>query len=227
MLVLEKGVHTLEDGTVIQVGELSTSKLYVKGFEDVAFAEDFETTPSIFSQVQGINGTDFIISRQRNPDQSGFQLTIAGGARADNRNHAAEDVGWFAIEHGRGTLSGMEWQAGSSAQNVNGKLTKVMFDAAFDEAPLVVASLASYNGTDTSSPRIGSVSATRFHAAATEDTSYDLETNHGYEIVDWMAFSAAGTIYEAPRGARLRLCAGGAGNGGWPKPDLRRPAASR
>jgi hypothetical protein len=62
----------------------------------------------------------------------------------------------------------------------------------------VVASLASYNGTDTSSPRIGSVSATRFHAAAIEDASYDLETNHGYEIVDWMAFSAAGTIYEAP-----------------------------
>jgi hypothetical protein len=196
LLVMERGVHTLEDGTVVQVGELSTNKLYVKGFETIAFAESFDTTPSIFSQVQTYNGNDFIISRQRSPDGTGFQLTMQE-EQADNLNHAHETVGWLAIEHGSGALSGMDWQAGSSAQNVNGKLTNVSFNAAFDTAPLVVASLASYNGTDTSSPRIGSVTQTKFTAMALEDQSFDVETNHGYEIVDWLAFSAAGTIYEA------------------------------
>ncbi|MFT7028472.1 MAG: hypothetical protein ACJAVS_002709, partial [Paracoccaceae bacterium] len=197
LLVLEKGVHTLEDGTVIQVGEINTSKLYVKGFESIYFDETFATTPTILSQVQTYDGTDFIISRQRNPDGSGFQLTMQE-EQADNRNHATETVGWFAVEHGGGSMTEMDWQAGSSAQNVNGKLTNVSFNAAFAEAPLVVASLASYNGTDTASPRIGAVSTTGFTAMALEDQSYDLETFHGYEIIDWVGFSAEGAIYAAP-----------------------------
>jgi hypothetical protein len=32
---------------------------------------------------------------------------------------------------------------------------------------------------------------------AFEDTSFDLETNHGFEIVDWMASSAEGAIHAA------------------------------
>jgi hypothetical protein len=71
-----------------------------------------------------------------------------------------------------------------------------MFDAAFDAASLVAASLVSYNGTNTARPRIGTVTPTQFHAMALEGQSHDLETNHGYQTVDWMAFSAASTIYE-------------------------------
>lgn len=204
LLVLEKGVHTLEDGTIIQVGDLSTSKLYVKGFETVAFAENFDTAPSIFSQVQTFDGTDFIISRQRNPTTDGFQLSMQE-EQADNLNHAVEDAGWFAIEHGGGSLSDMDWQAGSSAWNVNGKLT----NAAFAEAPLVVAALASDFGTDTASPWLGPTTATGFKAMALEDQSFDLETNHSYEIVDWMTFSAAGAIYAAPEPAALPFAVAG------------------
>jgi hypothetical protein len=194
LVVLEKGVHTLEDGTIIQVGALETSKLYVKGFETVAFDDTFSVTPSIFSQVQTLNGTDFIISRQRSPDAGGFELTMQE-EQADNLNHAAETVGWFAIEGGNGALSTMDWRAGSSAQNVNGNLTPVHFGFKFDEKPLVMAALASYNGTDTSSPRIGAVNKNAFTAMALEDQSHDEETLHGMEIVDWMAFSNAGTIF--------------------------------
>jgi predicted outer membrane repeat protein len=194
LVVMEKGTHILEDGTIIQVGELQTSKLYVKGFEDVAFDAAFATSPSIFSQVQTFDGTDFIISRQRAPDANGFQLTMQE-EEADNRNHATETVGWMAIEHGSGSLSTMDWQVGSSAQNVNGNLTPVYFNARFDEKPLVMASLASYNGTDTASPRIGAVAKNAFTALALEDQSFDAERFHGPEIIDWMAFSNEGSIF--------------------------------
>jgi hypothetical protein len=134
LLVMDKGVRTREDGTIIQVGELSTSKLYVKDFEDVDFAEDFAATPSIFSQVQTHYGADFIISRQCNPDGSGFQL-IMPEEQADTRNHASEDVGWFVIAHGAGILAQLDWQAGAADRNANRKPTKVAFDGAFDAAP--------------------------------------------------------------------------------------------
>jgi hypothetical protein len=101
----------------------------------------------------------------------------------------------------------------------------VSFNGAFDAPPLVVASLASYNGNGASSPRIGSVSATKFTAMAPEHQSYDLETNHGYEIVDWMAFSSAARSTRPPPSRRppspwcrrdLRPA--------WPKPALSRRA---
>lgn len=196
LLVLEKGLHTLEDGTVIEVGEINTNKLYVKGFESVHFSETLGSTPTILSQVQTYNGSDFVISRQTSANPGGFALTLQE-EQADNLNHATETVGWLAIEHGSGSLSTMGWQAGSSAANVNGNLTNVAFNEAFDSAPLVVASLASYNGTDTASPRIGAVSTTGFTAMALEDQSYDLETQHGYEVIDWIGFSNEGLIYEA------------------------------
>lgn len=94
---------------------------------------------------------------------------------------------------------------------MNGRLTPVTFDAAFAQAPLVVASLASCNGADTASPRIADVTGTGFKAMALEDQSYDLETFHGYEIVDWLAFSNEGTIYaggDAPAPS-MRIAEGG------------------
>jgi hypothetical protein len=194
LLVLEKGSHRLGDGTLIEVGTLVTNKLYVKGFESIGFDIGFATAPTILSQVQTFDGTDFIISRQRAPSGAGFELTMQE-EEADNRNHFPETVGWLAVEHGGGALPEMTWQAGSSAQNVNGRLTAVSFNAAFETAPLVVASLASYNGTDTASPRIGSVTASGFSAMALEDQSKDLETFHGYEIIDWLAFSNEGAIH--------------------------------
>ncbi|MFT4795353.1 MAG: hypothetical protein ACJAVR_002125 [Paracoccaceae bacterium] len=193
LLVLEKGVHTFEDGTVIQVGELSTRKLCVKGFKDIAFAQNFATTPSIFSQAQTLDGTNSIISHQPNPDGAGFLLTMQE-EEADNLNHHLEDVGWFAIEHGGRPLSEMDRRAGPSAQNVNGHPAKLSFNQAFNAAPLVVASLASYNGTDTASPRIGAIGANGFTAMALETQSHDLETLHSHEIIDWIRFSAASSI---------------------------------
>jgi hypothetical protein len=95
LLVLEKGVHTLEDGTVIQVGEINTNKLYNKGFETVNFSEYLSSTPTILSQVQTYNGSDFVIYRQASATPSGFRLTVQE-EQAENINHATETVGWLA-----------------------------------------------------------------------------------------------------------------------------------
>lgn len=154
------------------------------------------TCPSVLYKIQTCNGFKFKLSRQRKPSNSGFDLTMQE-AQADNRNHATETVGWLAIKHGSGSCSTMDWQAVSSAQNVHGKLTDVPFNQAFDTAPLVVASPASYTGTDTSSPRVGSVGTDGFTAMALEDQSFDLETLHGVEIVDRLASSNEGIICDA------------------------------
>lgn len=198
ILVLEKGVHRMADGTLIQVGELETNKLYVKGFEQIAFAEPFYDAlrPAVFSQVQSFNGTDWVISRHRDIGTEGFSLTMQE-AQFDNVNHALEDVGWVAIQNGSGFWDGIAWQAGSSDQVVNGWQTPVSFHDAFAEAPNVVATIASYNGTDPASLRIGSIGADGFTAAAVEDQSADEEQQHGLEVVDWFAFGGEGSLNAA------------------------------
>lgn len=143
LVVLEKGVHALENGTAIQVGEINTGRLFAEGFETIAFEQEFAARPSIFSQVQTFYGTDFIISRRRTPTTAGFEPAMQE-EQADNIDHATETVGWLALEHGGGALSGMDFQVGSSAANVNGRLMKMSFNSAFDTAPLVMAALASY-----------------------------------------------------------------------------------
>jgi hypothetical protein len=109
LLVLERGIHTLEDGTVIEIGEPVTDKLYVGGFETIGFEADFASAPTILSQVQTFDGADFIVSRQRTPTADGFALTMQE-EQADNRIHFPETVGWLAAEHGGGSLSTMDWQ---------------------------------------------------------------------------------------------------------------------
>lgn len=194
LLVLEKGVHVLEDGALLEVGSLLTNKLYVKGFDDIAFAAGFDAAPAVFSQVQSFDGTDWIVSRQRNADADGFQLTMQE-EEFDNLNHAPETVGWFAITPGTGMWSGMVRQAGSSAQNINQHPTFVPFHEAFAAPPSVIASMATYQGTDPASPRISEVRATGFFGISVEDQSLNAEVQHGYEAFDWLALSGEGDLH--------------------------------
>lgn len=198
LLVLEKGVHVLADGTVLEVGETITNKLYVKGFEEVSFSAPFSETPSIFSQVQTFAGTDWIISRQHQPDADGFLMTMQE-EEFDNVNHAHETVGWLAIERGATEWSGLAFQAGTSDPvKVNQNATFVPFLESFEEAPNVVVSMATYVGTDPSSPRIASVTQNGFSALVLEDTSLNEEIFHGLELLDWMAFGGEGDLHGSP-----------------------------
>lgn len=194
LLVLEAGTHVLEDGTILQVGAVDTNKLYVKGFESVSYSAAFDADPAVFTQVQSFTGSDWIISRTRNGTAAGFELTMQE-EEFDNLNHSTETVGWFAIESGAGSWSGIDWQAGSTGETVNGNFSAAPFLSAFDSTPNVLAALATYNGSDPASPRIGTVTATGFQVRALEDMSRDAEIAHGRERIDWIAFDGEGLLH--------------------------------
>jgi hypothetical protein len=197
LLVLEKGVHQLADGTVLQVGSTVTNKLYVKGFEDITFDDAFDAAPTLLTQVQSFAGSDWVASRVRGTDATGFELTMQE-EEYDNVNHAWEEVGWLAIDKGAGAEGGLTWHAGSSTKTVNGNLRTVSYGEAFDTAPLLLASIATYAGSDPVIARTGVVGTSSFTVKAQEETSKDAETYHGYESVDWLAFSGEGTLTGGP-----------------------------
>lgn len=198
ILVLEKGVHMLDDGTLLQVGAVNSALLLGDGYESVAFDQSFgAAAPQIFSQVQTHNGSDWVTTRHGARSADGFDLVMQE-EEADNGAHAAEDIGWFAIANRAGSAGnwhGMEWQAGTTGAVVNGNETAVSFYGDFDAAPLVGASVTSIYGADAVAAQIETVGTDGFSLRAAEDRSHDAETAHGHETVDWIALSGAGSIY--------------------------------
>ncbi|MFT7027724.1 MAG: hypothetical protein ACJAVS_001956 [Paracoccaceae bacterium] len=193
LFVVEAGTHTLADGTVLEAGTVETNKMVARGFESVAFADAFDSGPAVMTQVQTNNGTDYVVTRQTGADATGFRVTMQ--EEEGNDFHAVETVGWFAIETGAGSWSGLDFAAGSITRAVNGNGASDSFDAAFETAPNLIASISSLVGRDTVVARTTALTADGFTAIAQEDTSFDAETTHGRESLDWLAIEGDGLLF--------------------------------
>jgi hypothetical protein len=143
--------------------------------------------------VQTYFGRDYVVTRQTGADAAGFKVSMQ--EEEGNDFHAAENIGWLAIEAGSGAWSGMAYEVGSLTRAVNGVPSAGAFATDFSGAPNLLASLSTYLGRDQVSPRTVSIDANGFTAIAQEDTSFDAETNHGRESLDWLAIEGEGLLY--------------------------------
>ncbi|MEM7797009.1 MAG: right-handed parallel beta-helix repeat-containing protein, partial [Cyanobacteria bacterium P01_C01_bin.118] len=98
-MVMEAGDWILADGTRISAGTHNTNRLSSKGFDSVNL-KDFQKTPTVLSQVQTFNGTDWVTTRTKNQSKSNFQLAMQEEEALNKGGHAEETVGWFAVELG-------------------------------------------------------------------------------------------------------------------------------
>ena len=193
-LVLEEGDWQLSDGTLLEVGEVDTNKVTTNGWESLDFDVDFEQTPVILSQVQTNNGNQFVRTRQRQASVDGFRLSMEEEEALKNSCHATETVGWLAIESGTGDWGGLQYQAGHTGNLVNHRGYNLNFDADFDSEPHLFASLASYNGGDSSGLRYRNLNNTQVNIIVEEDQSLDSEIGHVNKIVDFLAISGTGDL---------------------------------
>ncbi|MEM7315770.1 MAG: zinc-dependent metalloprotease family protein, partial [Planctomycetota bacterium] len=97
-IVMEAGVNTLTDGTVVVASNVDGIN---HKWQEVEFGYTFDDTPIVVSQTVTRNGGSAVTTRHRLPDESGFTVKVqeeeAGGG------HQAETVAWIAIESGVGT----------------------------------------------------------------------------------------------------------------------------
>ncbi|WP_370301836.1 hypothetical protein [Pseudooceanicola sp.] len=186
-LVVEAGSWILPDGTVLEAGAQTSSKLSPQGFETVTFAGDFGNAPVILSQVQSFNGSDFVTTRQQGATAEGFQLTMQEEEARNSGGHVAETLGWVAIEAGSGNVDGFDWVAGRQA-GVTDAEALVDLGAALPGGGNAIAALSSFDGKDTAWVRGDGATATGFAVSVEEEKSRDSETNHIAETVDYFAF---------------------------------------
>ena len=193
-MVLEAGTWELENGTTLEVGTIDTNKVSTSGWEQLNFENDFDSSPAILSQVQTDNGGEFIRTRQKGASVDGFRLTMEEEEALQHSGHATETVGWLAIESGSGSWSGLDYQAGSTGTEIDHTWDTVTFGQTFDEAPNLLASLSSYNGSDSAGLRYKNLGSSSVRLMVEEDRSLDSEIGHVNESVDFLAIAGSGDL---------------------------------
>ena len=194
-IVLEAGNWELEDGTRLEVGSLNTDGLVTLGdWNTVNFESNFDTNPVVFSQIQTFNGADFVRTRQRHTSTNGFAVGMEEEEARRYTGHVNETIGYFAIESGSGNWSGLEYQVGETGETFTDKWRTLDLGSNFDNAPQLLASIATYNGTDSAGLRYRHKDNDSVEIKIEEETSLDAETIHIRESLSFLAIEGSGLL---------------------------------
>ena len=187
-IVMEAGVHTLSDGTVIQ----ADTAIVDENFLGVTYAQPFSSTPVVFGQAMTVNGPNAVATRLFDPTSTDFGIRLQE-EEAANQIHVDETVGWIAIEQGVGTDNALNFVAGSTGNSVNDSNFTLNYGTTFSSPPVLIAAMQSYNDTDLAVVRSRSINNGDAVIFLEEEQSLDAETTHGSENVGFLAFDI-GTI---------------------------------
>jgi PKD repeat protein len=188
-IVVEAGVHTLEDGKVMQAGVASATNSWVT----ITFPQAFASTPMLITGVASQNDPAACVTRTRNLSTTGFQIKVQEEEAAD-QTHGAEDVAWIAIEQGSGTNNGVDFIASRTPNAVKHKWYTINFSPAFGATPIFLCHDDTYNGGNTCGTRFRNLGTSSVEVKIEEEKSKDTEVNHVKEVVSYLAWGAAGDI---------------------------------
>lgn len=197
-LVLEAGSWELDDGTILEVGTVNTDANVASSWQDIAFESDFDSTPAIMSQVQTQNENQFVRTRQKPGNVNGFSLAMEEEENLEKSGHAAEEIGWLAIESGSGSWNGLDYEVGRTGAVVDHTWDTISFEQSFEQAPNLFASISSYRGADPVGLRYFGLGASEVRLKAEEDMSFDREIRHYREAVDFLAIAGSGSLIATP-----------------------------
>jgi len=186
--VMEAGVHTLPDGTRVEAQNPELSGLY----RQVSFSQRaFDTVPIVLSQAQTTNGRQAIVTRHQQMTADGLSIVMIEQERFGA--HTAETIGYIAIEPGSGTNGGDPYEVRKTDDSVTDETSTISFDEDIGSAPVFLAQIQSYDGSDTANLRYRS-NGNSVYMFIEEERSADRETNHTTETVGYLVFGSEGDI---------------------------------
>ena len=186
ILVLEAGVHELDDGTVIQAGVLDTVN---QGLERANFSESFDVLPVVLAQVTTRNGGSTVTPRLQDVNRNGFSVKLQEQQAADNQ-HAFENVSYVAIERGVGDAGNLAFDARVTGVEVSHLNREIAFRNDFDSAPALFGNIQTTNGGDPVALRYRSVDSNSAVVFAQEEQSADSEIFHVPERVGLLSIES-------------------------------------
>jgi hypothetical protein len=181
-MVMERGRHTLANGTQIEAGSVETSTTGI--FKTHRFSAPFTSAPVVFTAVTSSNETDAVISRLRSVSKTAFAMGLRE-QEANAQQHAAERVDYIAWPASTGTLAGLRYAVGRTPKALTDRASTLTYPTAFDQAPVVIADLQSSKEDDTAAVRWANLTESSVQLSVQEETSRDSETKHRGELAGY------------------------------------------
>lgn len=198
-VAIEEGVHTLPDGRVIEAGTTSATH----ATSSVSLAGDFDEPPVVLTSVMSENDTTTVDSDPLNITANGFDVRLQE-EEAQDGVHAAETVGYIAVEPGGSAASG----TAATHDGVDHTTDTLALGDVFSDA-IVVADTQTINGPNTATVVIDGQTNSNVGLFIEEEQSQDAEMNHIDETVGVVAFEdglilcfTPGTLIDTAGGPR-------------------------
>lgn len=188
-IVMERGSHTLADGTRVEAGQFSTGN--VADFGSVSFARSLTAVPVVMTSITSFNEGDAVAGRIRNISTSGFEYKLQ--EQEDNApGHAVETVSYIAWEPSLGTLDGVGFEVARTGDVVSHLDQSISFNGGYASEPLFIADMQTFNDADTANLRWRDKSAQGISVRVDEERSQDDEVVHAAEDAGYLVLVAPG-----------------------------------
>jgi PKD repeat protein len=196
-MVIEKGIYTLDNGSKIEAGNFTGSS----SFGQVSLQQLYDFTPVILTQVITENETDAVTGRVRNPNQYSFEFKLQEMEETANA-HVPETIGYIAWEPGKGEISGLLYEIGTTAKSVTHNWFNLNFETEFPDLPFFIAGMQtdawSWTGSETATIRSQNMSPAATQIKIEEEQSKDSEVWHTREVVGYFTIGAASATTVQP-----------------------------
>ncbi len=193
-LVVEQGVWELSNGSILEVGNVTTNAITTSSWERIEFNHDFTDTPVVLTQVQTDNDATFVRTRQDNATNNRFDVALEEEEAFKSSGHGTETIAWLAISPGEGTWDGNQFIAGNTGDQVTHNWHTLDFGNNFTNAPTFLGNIASFDGRDSSGLRYQNLTNGNVQIMVEEDTSQDMEIRHTTEDINFLAIEADGNL---------------------------------
>ena len=137
-VVMLPGAHELWNGTNLVAGTVSTGQSWTRTSLNAGAGV---SAPVVLANINSYHGADDAVIRLQNVSNGGFDVRVQEAQGLDGA-HAAENIGYIAIEGGTGI-------AETTTDRVNNKFAALDVNA----GDVFVASIQTYNGADTANLR--------------------------------------------------------------------------
>lgn len=183
-LVMEKGRHTLPNGSSVEAGSYAGTT----SFKTVSFSKAFAKVPVVLTTIASANEADTISGRISRVTTSSFAYYFR--EQEKNKNvHLNETVNFIAWEPGTGTIGSVQFEAANTANAITSAWYSAIFKTPAPQAPLLLADMQTTANTDTSTLRVQQINGTDFQVKVEEEQSKDSEVSHPAETVGYIALN--------------------------------------
>lgn len=193
-LVMEAGRYVLPDGRLVEAGVADGVD---HNWLSIDYAGAFPGTPVVVSQTMSSDGSDAVVTRQRNVRPDGLDVRLQEQEDGSG-THLGETVGYVAIQPGRG-------DAGESARTLKlygDEWRAIRFADEHAAEPVFLAAMQTFDGANTAALRQRWLNGDWVQVRVEEEASRDVETAHCAETIGYATFAPGAVAGEpAPVGA--------------------------